>query len=188
MAKSGFGGRRNELEEKYFGERDQKLLMAMREEAATKAKKAALKDAAKITDEHLVEQLHELEMCHETVQALSLVPLVVVAWADGFVHEDELEIILDAADQEGLGEGHPGREMLKQWLQVKPDPRLLEVWKRYMAELSKTLDADAYGGLKEKALARALKVAEAAGGILGFGSKVSRPEQAVLDDLERACG
>jgi hypothetical protein len=186
MAKRGFGGRRSELEEKYFGEQDQKLRMAIREEAANKAKKAALKDAAGVADEELVEQLHELEMCHETVQTLCLVPLIAVAWADGFVHADELTVILEAADEEGLGEGHPGREMLTRWFQGKTDPKLLEVWKRYVAEMSNTLDADTFGRLKEKALTRAVKVAEAAGGILGFGSKVSKAERAVLDDLEQA--
>jgi hypothetical protein len=185
MAKRGLGGRRSELEEKYFGERDQKLLTAMREEAAKKAKKAALMDATGIADEELVDQLHELEMCHETVPALSLVPLIVVAWADGFVHADELQVILEAADQEGLSEGHPGREMLKQWLEERPDPKLLEVWKRYVAALSKTLDPEIFDSSKQKALGQALVVAEAAGGILGFG-KVPKAERAVLADLEQA--
>ena len=75
MAKRGLGGKRSELEEKYFGERDQKLLTAMREEAAQKAKKAAIMDATGIADEELVEQLHELDMCHETVAALTMMKL-----------------------------------------------------------------------------------------------------------------
>jgi hypothetical protein len=188
MAKRGLGGRRNELEEKFFGQRDQQLLKAMREEAAKKAKKEALKNAAGIADEKLAEQLHELEMCHETVAALCLVPLIAVAWADGSVHEKELQAVLHAAEEKGLEEGHAGHEMLRRWLRKKPDPRLFEVWRRYVAELSNTLDAKTLKGLKRTVLGRARTVAEAAGGILGFGNKVSKSEQAMLDKLERAFG
>ena len=51
-----------------------------------------------------------------------------------------------------------------------------------------TLRESARGALKEDLLGRARAVAEAAGGLLGFGNKVSKSEQAVLDDLEEAFG
>jgi len=188
MAKRGFGVRRNELEEKYFGEHDQKLLRAMRDEAAMKAKKAALKNAVGIADDELVEQLHELEMCHETVPALSLVPLIFVAWADGVVRPNERNVILAAADEEGLDEKHPCCDVLQRWLKDKPNPRLLEVWQRYVTQLSKTLDADTFQSLKEKALRRSRAVAKAAGGIFGLGNKITKAERAVLSRLEQAFG
>jgi hypothetical protein len=42
--------------------------------------------------------------------------------------------------------------------------------------------------LRDAVLRQAREVAEAAGGFLGLGSKVSASEQAVLDDLARAFG
>ena len=42
--------------------------------------------------------------------------------------------------------------------------------------------------MREKILGRARAVAEAAGGILGFGSKISPEEEVVLAELEKAFG
>jgi len=42
MGKSGLRSRRNELEEKFFAERDRQLIEALRQEAATKERKKAL--------------------------------------------------------------------------------------------------------------------------------------------------
>jgi hypothetical protein len=39
MKKGGFGGRRNELEEKFFAERDRELVQALREKTATQERK-----------------------------------------------------------------------------------------------------------------------------------------------------
>ena len=48
------------------------------------------------------------------------------------------------------------------------------------------MGADVKNALKRDLLGRARSVAEAAGGFLGFGSKVSQSEQAILDELEQA--
>ena len=51
-----------------------KLLEALREETASKEKKQALADALGVCDEGLIEQLVEIEVSHETMAALSLIP------------------------------------------------------------------------------------------------------------------
>ena len=43
-----------------------------------------------------------------------------------------------------------------------------------------------FGTLHDEIIGGAKRVAEAAGGILGFGNRISREEQAVIDELERA--
>jgi hypothetical protein len=188
MTNGGLAGRRNELEEQFFTARDQQLLQALREEAAAKARKEALSEASGIADHALLDQLHELDVCHETVAALSLVPLIAVAWADRSVDAKERDAVLAAAEQTGLEQGHPGYRMLQRWLEKEPDVRLLDIWKAYVAELSQSLDAASSRVLKERLLGRARAVAEASGGILGFGNKVSKPEEAVLSELEQAFG
>ncbi len=72
------------------------------------------------------------------------------------------------------------------WLAVQPEGKVLAAWKDYVAALSNTLSADASTALKQDLLGRARSVAEAAGGFLGLGSKVSSAEQAMLDELEQA--
>ncbi|MHC4177614.1 MAG: hypothetical protein ACYSWU_08910 [Planctomycetota bacterium] len=167
MREGSFSGRRRELEEKFFLERDRELLRALREEAASKERKKALADASGIT-----------------VAALSLVPLVAVAWADGSLDVKERQAILAAAEQKGMQKKeHPGYQLLQRWLKRKPDPKLLAVWRGYVAALAQPLSEDARDTLKEDLLGRARAVAEAAGGLLGLGNKISKSEQATLSDL-----
>ena len=69
---------------------------------------------------------------------------------------------------------------------MRPDTRVRTAWKDYVNALCSTLSTNARHVLKETVLGRAYQVAEAAGGFLGLSSKVSRSEQAMLDELERA--
>jgi hypothetical protein len=52
--------------------------------------------------------------------------------------------------------------------------------------LAATLDADAREALKADLLGRARTVADAAGGILGLGNRISKAEQDRLTALEQA--
>lgn len=188
MKKGSFSGRKRELEEKFFLERDKALLQALRDKTASKQRREALSSASGITDDELLDRLEELEVSAETLAALSLVPLIAVAWADGNLDIKERQAVLDAAARKGLDAEHPGHQLLQQWLQRKPDAQLLAVWKGYVATLSQTLGQSAKDALKADLLGRARAVAETAGGLLGFGNKVSKTEQAALDELEEAFG
>jgi len=188
MKKGSFSGRRRDLEEKFFLERDRALLEALRKETASKQRREALSTASGITDEKLLDKLEELDVSAQTLAALTLVPLIAVAWADGSVDIKERQAVLDAAAQKGVEPEHPGHQLLQQWLKQKPDAQLLVAWKGYVATLSQTLGDEAEVALKTDILARARAVAETAGGLLGFGNKVSKTEQAVLDELEEAFG
>jgi len=188
MAKGSFGGRRRELEEQFFLERDKALLEALREKTASKERRESLRDASGITDEALLDRLESQEINAETLAALCLIPLIEVAWADGDVDAKERQAVLEAAEAKGLEADHPGHELLRQWLARKPDAQLLTAWKDYVGTLSQTLDPSAMDALKTDLMVRARAVAETAGGLLGFGNKVSKSEQAMLDELENAFG
>lgn len=188
MKNGSFSGRRRELEEKFFLEQDMELLRALREQTASKERKKALADASGITDDELLDQLMELDVSGETVAALSLVPLIAVAWADGTLDAKERAAVLDAAEQKAVEKGHPGYKLLECWLSRKPDGKLLTIWKDYVSTLSQTLGDAAKDALKQDLLGRAREVAEAAGGLLGFGNKISSSEQTVLSELEEAFG
>jgi hypothetical protein len=186
MAKGGFSGRRNELEEKFFADRDRELLQALRERSATEERKKALAEASGIDDEDLIHQLDELQICGETLTAVSLIPLIAVAWADGTIDAKERQAVLDAAEQKGVQKEHPGYQLLDRWLSQKPDATLLEVWKGYVSALAHTLSETAVTALKHDLIDRTRAIAEATGGLLGLGNKISKAEQAVLEELEQA--
>lgn len=184
MGKGKFPGRRSELEEKFFREKDLQLIRAMGEKTVRMERKKALAEASGIEHDGLLDQLHELEVSAETLLALSLVPLVAVAWADGKLDDKERAAVLEAAEQIGLTDSHPGFELLRSWLEQKPDKRLASVWYDYV--VCEVLTPEAKAELYEDLVGRTRKVAEATGGILGLGSKISASEQAVLEKLERA--
>jgi hypothetical protein len=173
------------LEESFFAQENALLLKKLREKEAAAARRQAFREVANIDDETVIDALVELDIQPSTVAALGIVPLVVVAWADGEIQAKEREAILKAAAERGIEPGTATYALLENWLRTKPGPELLRTWKSCAHELEARLDADVGATLKERVISRTRAVAEAAGGFLGIGA-ISKAEQAVLDELEHA--
>ena len=69
--------------------------------------------------------------------------------------------------------------------QLQPGDHLVEAWVEYMRGLVERLSPPERDKLRADVVGRARAVAEAAGGFLGLGSKISSEEAAVLAALER---
>ena len=110
-------------------------------------------------------------------------PLVEVAWADGEIQPKERDAIIQAAIERGVEEGSPTCDLLRNWLQTKPDPRLLEVWRSYVEAVMGSLGERSRAHLKSGTMGRARAIAEAAGGFLGVAS-ISAAEKKMLEELE----
>ncbi len=186
MSEEFLGDRRKALEEEFFAKHNQRLLQQFRETMAAKAKQEALAAASGITDAAVLEQLAAVDLSSETMAALSLVPLVEVAWADGTLDAKEQSALLAAAEQAGLSKDSASYRLLEEWFRERPSPKLLAAWNGYVASLLGTLDAQATHALKLDLLGRTRVVAEAAGGFLGLGRRLSSAEHAVLTELEQA--
>jgi hypothetical protein len=186
MSEDSLGDRRKALEEEFFAKQNQRLLKQFQETVAAKAKTEALAAASGITDAAVLAQLADINLSSETVAALSLIPLIEVAWADGRIEAKERSALLAAAEQEGIAKDSASYQWLEEWSKERPSPQVLAAWKAYVAALSRTLDAQAKQALKQNLLGRARAVAEASGGFLGLGKRISSAEQAVLTDLEQA--
>ncbi len=180
------GDRKKALEESFFARQNELLLEKRRAEKTRLAAREALQEASQIRDEAVLERLVDLEIGPDTWTALSLIPLVEVAWADGVLEDKERKAILEAAADTGVRPGKTSYELLESWLGEKPDGRLLEVWGEYVVGIAGRLDESGKRTLHDEIIGGARRVAEAAGGILGFGNKISSEEQAVIDKLERA--
>jgi hypothetical protein len=186
MSKGQLGDHAKAAEESFFAKQNEALRQRLRESEEIKAKKQALSAASGVTDDGLLDKLVALNLPGETLAALSLAPLVMVAWADGRVDSNERAAVLSAAEGSGLGQHEASYQLLERWLAEPAPPDTLIKWKAYVEVLSATLGKEAGQALKSTILARARGVAEAAGGFLGIGSKVSSAEKAVLAELERA--
>ena len=84
-----------------------------------------------------------LEIDSETLAALTLIPLVEVAWADGSIAQQERDAILEAAASVGITPESESYFLLGNWLKKAPPAGLLEAWESYVAALSETLTPDA---------------------------------------------
>jgi hypothetical protein len=173
------------LEDEFFHKENQNKLAAMKSKLETQSNKDELRKASGMSDEDVLDRLVALGMRANTIAALSLVPLVAVAWADGEIQDDEKQAILQGAHGKGLDEGSPGYELLSGWMAKRPEDGLLDAWEGYIKALSGQLNDEQNRLLKNQIVGFAKLVATAAGGILGFG-KVSSKEEAVLNRIEAA--
>ncbi len=175
------------LENNFFRERDQQLVDKLRAELKQSEAREALAKASGISDDSVLDAMLASKVTAESLTGISLVPLVTVAWADGVMEAKEIAAITEAATQSGIAADSAAHGLLKSWLDEKPSADLLTSWKEYVSALKESLDEAAFGQLKSTVIGRARQVADAAGGILGFG-KTSDVESSVIDDLEKAFG
>ena len=141
--------------------------------------RSELHKASGMNDPALLDQLAALGLTGKTVAALSLVPLVWVAWADGVIQDNERTSIMHAAHAKGLEEGTPGYALLDGWLKKQPDDKLFAAWETYIRTLKAQLNHEQVRILRTTILNFARVVAESAGGFLGIG-RVSASEDKVL--------
>ena len=171
------------LEDEFFRREDQRLMARLKELRSAETAREALARASGITNPDVLNKLMELGIRAETVAALKIVPLVEVAWADGTLDAKERRAI---AERAGIAPGSAEGALLDAWLDRRPDAALLTAWTHLIRGMCEHFDADAVARLRTNLLERARAVAEASGGFLGVGSKVSRAEAEMLKTLEAA--
>lgn len=185
MTRDQMDERRNALEDEFFHKADQHKLAAMKDKLASQATKDELRKVSGMTDDSVLDQLVELGMSGKTVAALSLVPLIYVAWADGTIQDNERDAILHGAAGKGMEAGTPGHALLESWLAKQPADSLFTAWEGYISSLTAQLNDEQTRLLKKQVLNFASLVAGSAGGFLGLG-KVSGSEEKALARIEGA--
>jgi len=179
----GLKAKAKALEDSFFAKENERILQELRAVRAREEKKKEFREYLNIDNEGIIDALVDLEVEPETLIAFSLVPLVEVAWADGEIQAKERDAIMKAAIEGGVEEGSPTCDLLRSWLQKKPDPKLLTVWKGYIEALKDSLGERSRAHLKSGTMGRARAIAEAAGGFLGVAS-ISAAEKKMLEELE----
>ena len=174
------------LEEKFYREKDAELLEYLRSQSAQEQVRAELGKASNIDDPDLLDELIRIGVTVESFTAFSLIPLVRIAWADGEVAESERVAILQAAELERILPGTANFQLLEDWLKEGPQPIMLDAWRSYARGLAKALDAKSLATVKSTTLEQARRVAQAAGGFLGLGNRISKNEELAMQDLAHA--
>ncbi len=94
MTKDALNERRQALEDEFFHRVDEKLLTDMKAKTAAESNRKRLEAATGITNSDLLDELLAAGASAEAVSAISLVPLILVAWASGKVEPEEREQVL----------------------------------------------------------------------------------------------
>src|SRR5262245_10867841 len=180
-----FQQRRIGFEEAFFKDRDRQLLEKMRSEISAFEEKRKLAHVSGVVEERVLQNLVQAGVTAESLAAVTLVPLVEVAWCDGNVSPEERDAILNAAADQGINSESAAFGLLKNWLDQRPDPHIIAAWKDYVQDVSSKMPADSVTALKKTMVDRVTKVAKAAGGFLGLAT-ISKHEQATIDELAKA--
>jgi hypothetical protein len=177
--------RERALENQFYEKENADKVAALKKKLDGQDSKDELRKASGMSDDAVLDKLVALGMKANTIAALSLVPLIQVAWADGKIQDNERVAILQGAHGKGLEKGTPGYELLQTWLQHPPKDELFSAWESYIKALTAQLNDEQNRLLKNQIVGFAKMVAASAGGILGFG-KVSADEEKVLGRIEAA--
>lgn len=186
MANEALEKRGKALEEEFFQKQNRKLVDKLKATLEQKQTRDDLAEVTGIQDPAVLDTLLAMNIAKDTFAAFALYPLVEIAWADGQVDEKERQAFLSAAAEHGLQPGMPAHAALEGFLKTKPSEDARKAWYAWAAELNAKLDAGERRKVREGLLKRARAVAEASGGILGLGNKISAGEQRVLDAVEKA--
>ena len=170
-------------EEAYFRRKDQELLERGRQHHAREVKLQQLGDATGIADRATLEELVTLGYTADTVQLPPLLPLVMVAWADGTITSAERDVILEAATARHVGRESLASDLLADYLTHRPSEaiidRNLRVLRTWMEALPEAQRSDTLHDLTS----RCTQVASMSHGIFGVGRKISEGERRVMDRL-----
>lgn len=186
MSNEALENRRKAFEEEFFQKQNRKLVEKLRATLEVKQTREELAQLTGIQDAAVLDTLLAMNIAKDTLAAFAIYPLVEVAWADGSVDEKERKAFLAAAAEHGIASGSPAHAALEEFLKEKPRADARKAWYAWAAELNRTLDAAERSKVRDGLVKRARAVAEASGGFLGLGSKISANEQRVLDAIEGA--
>jgi phosphoglycolate phosphatase-like HAD superfamily hydrolase len=186
-----FADRGRALEEEYFRKKDKELVEKMQQAARREQARRDMSDKTGLQDPELLEELQALGFTPEMVALLPLVPVVQVAWAEGFVMSAERALVVKLARARGIGDDSPADRLLSEWLETQPDP---DVFARATRLIRAMLAAEPRAGASvattetgsrlgaDDLVGYCEAVAAASGGILGL-KRISNDERAVIESI-----
>ena len=178
---NAFERRGSALENEFFHRVDAQLAAQLRARMEAEEQQAALAKVCGVQNAEVVAALVKSGIQPQTLAALSLVPLVRVAWADRAMSPEEKAAILRAAAENHCEAGSASYQLLESWLGHAPPVSLFETWAQFVAELKKTCDAGHFEQLRDGILKNAQAVASASGGFLGIHTTSASEEKALSE-------
>jgi hypothetical protein len=177
---------RRKLEDAFFSKEDTRLIEQLALMEKMKESKESLRSVSGIKNDAVLEKLVSLDVRPETLVSLGLVPLIEIAWADGAIDAKEREAMLKAVVDAGFDKGSINYTLIENWMTRRPPKEMQSAWVHYIQGLCGSLSEEEKKNFCKKIVDRATEIAEASGGFLGLGKKISKAEQKVIDTLRAA--
>lgn len=172
-----FHQRERWLEEKYFHQLEWELIQKIR-------RRRELQEATGTADEEILNDLEQMGYTRETVKyLLPLIPLVQVAWAEGFVTPRERERILTLARERGVTPDSAVFRQLVSLLEERPTDEFFHRTLRIISHLLHTEPPANREADKRELLDYCRRIAEASGDMLELWHTVSDAERATLREI-----
>jgi tellurite resistance protein len=172
-------------EEKYFREKEKELIAKLKAKAAKESARKALSEAVGVSDEGILHTLEDMGYDREVVMVLHLVPLLAVAWADGRISDEERTKIVEAARSWGVRQGTAADRKLHHWLSARPEDVQISRALKVIRDIMQFRGAGKQASYRSSVLELAEAVADASGGLLGLGRKISAAERKVIERVAR---
>ena len=115
MSKEVFTDHAGKLENLFF-QNTEETREKIHADAKDKKAAEALAMVSGIKDEAVLAKMVGLGIKSDTLAALSIVPLIKVAWADGTLDDKERKAILAGAEKAGIYAGSHGYLLLDSWM------------------------------------------------------------------------
>jgi tellurite resistance protein len=177
------------LEEQYFAKHEHELLDAQRRKVADQEVMRKLGAALGLDDQEILAGLREEGLGESEVALVFILPSLEVAWSDGRVGDGE-RARLEELLRDHSGGAPPSPEAsarLASWIVNRPPDRLFDRARRVAALAMSRPNENDRRVVAKRIFDEAVSVAEASGGVLGFGT-ISSPERRVLDTLRSTLG
>ncbi|MBK9706575.1 MAG: hypothetical protein IPO77_06130 [Acidobacteria bacterium] len=168
--KNKFKDRERALEDEYFSKKEHELIEKMRNKLAREADRKQIAEETGVTDQDILDALQSLGYNSETISILYMVPLVQIAWAEGYVAEKEREMVLEIARARDIIPGTEAYEKLCELLKEEPPEDFFENSLRAIRYMIKALPDDHRAASQESLVEMCTMIADVTGGILGFGN------------------
>ena len=136
-------------------------------------------------EDRLIKALEELGVDGESYRVLALLPLVLVAWADGKMQPREVKRLLDVARRKDFLPPS-AVTVLEGWIAEQPSKEYADRALRALVELARRergVGADLSAQDLRKLTSLSFDIASAAGGLWGDVLSVSSEEEQVIESL-----
>jgi uncharacterized tellurite resistance protein B-like protein len=172
-------------ESRYFlgknAQRRQELRDKLDLAARRLAEQHGIAKTLELDDPELVERIHALGFNGDSVRIFDLLPLVHVSWADGQVQQNERATIFSILEERGIEPESDASLLMEALLERRPSESFLA---ESLFLIRSVAGAEGQAGIVDLCA----RVADASGGLLGFGAKTSDVERQLIGKVADALG